>query len=108
MAGERASLEDQFGKLSAKEIWDDCHLTAIEAKDIMVVPGDPSTVFRGFSAALLVFAGPGSSADDYHTRVIACSEKQLLDLADEIQRRLRPDKLDRVLDALEAANSEHV
>ena len=102
MPDQQLSLQEQFGHLTAAEIWTDPdQRSAIRLDSVVVIPGDPSTTTRGFSAALLVLSGHVGDSKQPVTDVVACSEKQLLDLADEIQRRLRPDKLDRILDALE-------
>lgn len=58
---------------------------------------------RGFNAAVLaVTTASQFHGDPITVTALAASERQLLDLADAIQRKLRPTPTDRVLDAIDA------
>ena len=102
------SLREQLAGKTAHQAWGTDNHPLGAVKDFAVIPAEAITSGNGFNTAALVFATAARFADEPDARVaLAISERLLLDLADEIRRKLRPAAADRILDAIDAL-AEHI
>lgn len=101
-------LREQLAGMTAQQAWGTDNHPLAAVKDFAVIPAETITSGNGFNTAALVFATTARFTDEPDSRVaLAISERQLLDLADEIQRKLRPTAGDRILDTIDAL-AEHI
>lgn len=97
------SLQEQLAGMTALQAWGSGNQPLGAVRDFVVIPAAEITSGSGFNAAALVFATAAQFTDEPDVRVaLANSERRLLDLAAEIQRKLRPTDTDRVIEAVEA------
>lgn len=94
--------------MTAQQAWGTDNYPLGAVKEFAVIPAETITSGNGFNTAALVLVTAARFGDEPDARVaLAISDRMLLDLADEIQRKLRPTAADRILDAIDAL-AEHI
>lgn len=91
----------QPDRRAAQEAWNKSQPNHYAVRDFTVYPADPVTSKEFNAAVLVVTTGRGFVGDSSTQMALAFSERELLGLADEIRRKLRPTSVDRLLDALD-------